>query len=310
MEMDPGTFDLAQLQGYRAAGINRVSLGVQAFQAELLTACGRTHTPADIYQAVELIQRVNLVNFSLDLISGLPHLTPTLWQDSLEAAIALAPTHLSIYDLTVEPQTAFGRWYQPGMQPLPSEDMTAQMYRLAQQILTSSGYEHYEISNYARSGYQCRHNRVYWQNRPYYGFGMGAASYVQNQRFTRPRTRREYFQWIKDLAAAKGAIDCPPTPTAEVLLDTLMLGLRLAEGLSLTALAEAFGAQALQQILVGLRPYLQQGWAEILDAAKQPIAASNFEAEALHLDCRLRLSDPEGFLFSNLILSSLFEKLT
>jgi putative oxygen-independent coproporphyrinogen III oxidase len=283
MEIDPGTFDLSRLQGYCAAGVNRVSLGAQSFQSDILQACGRTHTPEDIYAAVEMIHRVDLSNFSLDLISGLPHLTLERWQESLEKAIALSPTHLSIYDLTIEPSTSFHRWYEPGVSPLPTEDATAQMYRLAQQILTTAGYGHYEISNYARPGYQCQHNRVYWENRSYYGFGMAAASYVEGQRFVRPRKRREYFEWVET-----GAVDCAVVSLEESLLDTLMLGLRLADGVNLEWVRSRFGDRLLNPLLEKLQPYLKAGWVEVDDD-------------------RLRLSDPEGFLFSNVVLSTLFE---
>ncbi|MBI4782019.1 MAG: coproporphyrinogen III oxidase [Oscillatoriophycideae cyanobacterium NC_groundwater_1537_Pr4_S-0.65um_50_18] len=293
MEIDPNTFDLDRLRGYRAAGINRVSLGVQAFQTELLQACGRTHTAADVYAAIEMIHQVNLTNFSLDLISGLPHLTAADWQDSLEKAIALAPSHLSVYDLTIEPGTAFARRYQPGESPLPTDDMTAQMYRAARQTLTQAGYEHYEISNYAKPGYQCRHNRVYWENRSYYGFGMAAASYVQQQRFTRPRQRQAYAAWVQDYENAGGTIACPVTDQAERLLDTLMLGLRLSEGLSLSKLETDFGGRSLQQVLTCLEPFQRQGWVALTGAP----------------DSRLRLTDPQGFLFSNVVLSQLFKEL-
>lgn len=292
MEIDPGTFDLAQLQAYKAAGINRVSLGTQAFNAEILAACGRTHTPADIYKAVDLIHQVDLPNFSLDLISGLPHLTLERWQDSLQQAIDLAPTHLSVYDLTVEPGTAFDRWYKPGTAPLPTDEATAQMYRVAQQTLTGAGYDHYEISNYARSGYQCRHNRVYWENRSYFGFGMAAASYINKQRFTRPRKRREYYEWVQQLQQG-GAIDCPLLTEEDRLLDTLMLGLRLAEGLRVQHLVEQFSTATVVQILDCLQPYRKQGWVKV---------ESGIEGD------RIRLSDPEGFLFSNVVLTRLFEQ--
>jgi putative oxygen-independent coproporphyrinogen III oxidase len=293
MEIDPGTFDLAHLQGYRAAGVNRVSLGAQSFQLEILQACGRTHTPAEIYAAVEMIHQVNLPNFSLDLISGLPHLTLERWQESLEKAIALSPAHLSIYDLTIEPGTSFDRWYKPGAAPLPTDEMTAQMYRLAQQTLTAAGYEHYEISNYGRSGYQCRHNRVYWENRSYYGFGMAAASYVNGQRFVRPRKRREYFEWVEDLEKNGGGIDCAVVSIEEMLLDTLMLGLRLADGLSVDGVRSQFGDSLLAKVLEALQPYLKAGWVKIVEAPEH----------------RIRLTDPEGFLFSNVVLSTLFERL-
>lgn len=306
MEIDPDTFDRSRLQGYRAAGVNRVSLGVQAFQTELLVACGRSHTRADIDAAIELIHQVGLTNFSLDLISGLPHQTIEHWQDSLQSAIALAPTHISVYDLTVEAGTAFDRWYRPGIHPLPTEALTAQMYRLAQQQLTQAGSQHYEVSNYAKPGYQCRHNRVYWENRSYYGFGMGAASYLQAQRFTRPRKRREYYNWVQEFTAT-GKTDCPITPPEEMLLDTLMLGLRLAEGLNLDQLTAQFGSQRVQQILTCLQPYWQKGWVDLID--RQSLARRHPLMDGLIDLAWIRLTDPEGFLFSNLVLADLFNAL-
>jgi oxygen-independent coproporphyrinogen-3 oxidase len=286
MEIDPGTFDKQHLQGYVNAGVNRISLGVQAFQEELLQACGRYHSVSDIFTAVDLLQAAEITNFSIDLISGLPHQTLDIWQQSLEQAIKIAPMHISIYDLTIEPGTAFGRYYQPGDRPLPTDETTVKMYRMAQEILTNAGYEHYEISNYAKPGYQCRHNRVYWENRAYYGFGMGAASYFQGKRFNRPRKTKEYYAWVND-----GSItDCDITTPHEVLLETLMLGLRLAEGVNLQILTAQFGENKIEEVLQVLQPYIEKGWVQVVDG-------------------RLQLHDPDGFLFSNVILAKLFEKL-
>ena len=229
MEIDPGTFNRDRLLGYLEAGLNRFSLGVQTFDEELLKICGRSHNLTDVMQAIEIIKALDIDNFSLDLISGLPHQTLKHCQTSLNTAIAIAPKHLSCYDLVLEPVTAFGKQYQPGETPLPNDEDTAEMYRLTQKTLTAGGYEHYEVSNYALPGYQCRHNRVYWKNQPYYGFGMGAASYVSGQRFSRPRTRREYYAWLEDGAI----VDAPQTDSTDYLLETLMLGLRLADGVNL-----------------------------------------------------------------------------
>jgi oxygen-independent coproporphyrinogen-3 oxidase len=296
IEIDPGTFDLDQLQGYIDAGINRVSMGVQAFQQELLQLCGRSHSVDDIWKSIEIIRQVNLPSFSLDLISGLPHQTLAQWQESLATAVKkIAPNHISIYDLTIEPLTAFGKYYKPGVSPLPTDDLTAQMYRQSQQILTAAGYEHYEISNYARPGYQCRHNRVYWQNRPYYGFGMGATSAVLGQRYTRPRTTTEYYNWVREYIIACGVIDCPITPLDESLLETLMLGLRLKEGVNLSSLSQLFGADTGEKVEQCLQPYKKQGWIEFVDKESFKYA---------------QLTDPEGFLFSNVVLAALFERLT
>ncbi|TAG57917.1 MAG: coproporphyrinogen III oxidase [Oscillatoriales cyanobacterium] len=323
IEIDPGTFTLEQLRGYAAAGVNRVSLGVQAFQDELLQACGRSHSVAEILESVEIVRSAGIVNFSLDLISGLPHQTLEQWEASLKSAVAISPTHLSSYDLIVEPLTAFGRYFEAGSQPLPADETAAQMYRLAQEILTDAGYEHYEISNYARPGYQCQHNRVYWENRPYYGLGMGAASYVEGRRLTRPRKTQEYYQWVRNLSETTSAAtaqlggetqtDIHPAiepnfqvSDNDVLLETLMLGLRLAEGVSLSALTEKFTQQTVDQIWHCLQPYWRQGLVEIVNAGA---IATLAEGEKLLLSGNLRLSDPEGFLFSNTILADLFSKL-
>jgi len=305
MEIDPGTFNRDRLSGYLTAGVNRFSLGVQTFDEELLKRCGRSHNLSDVMQGVEMIKQLGIQNFSLDLISGLPYQTLEHCQTSLAQAIAIAPQHLSCYDLVLEPVTAFGKQYQPGETPLPNDEDTAEMYRLTQQTLTAAGYEHYEISNYAQSGYQCRHNRVYWENRPYYGFGMGAASYVAERRFSRPPTRREYYAWLEGGAV----IDAPKISPTDYLLETLMLGLRLAEGVTLSQ----FSPQIQQTILSCIQPYLKQGLIEIMRKDGGLInGLSNLEDyDAVNNEfSNLRLGDPEGFLFSNTILADLFEQFT
>ncbi len=289
MEIDPGTFDLAQLQGYLQAGVNRVSIGVQAFQPKLLQLCGRSHTVGDIYAAVELIHQAGVNNWSLDLISGLPQQTIEHWVTSLQAAIDLQPTHISCYDLIVEAQTPFAKQYQPGDNPLPSDETTAQMYRVAQQMLTSAGYEHYEISNYAKPDYHCRHNLTYWHNLSYYAFGMGAASYLADRRFTRPRKTQEYYQWVADGCDWQSAA---ATTTEDRFLETLMLGLRLSKGIKFNSLVAEFGSDRANKLLTCLYRYRQQGWVEVIDIKDN--------------DRKIGLSDPEGLLFSNTILADIF----
>lgn len=306
IEMDPGTFDLQKLHGYSRV-INRVSLGVQAFQDELLSICGRSHSNKDIFTAVDLLNQVGVSDFSIDLISGLPHQTLDQWQASLETAVMISPSHISSYDLIVEPGTPFYRYYQPGVSPLPGDRTAADMYRLAVEILTNGGYQHYEVSNYAFPGYQCRHNRVYWENQPYYGFGMGATSYIEGKRFTRPRKTGEYYQWVQQLIAAGGEIDCPQTLENEQLLETLMLGLRLADGLNCATLAHRFGHETLERIWQSLQQYYHQGLVEILTPEKTLMIVN--PGEPLPTPSRIRLADPEGFLFSNTILARLFQEL-
>jgi putative oxygen-independent coproporphyrinogen III oxidase len=287
MEIDPGTFDGAKLRGFRAAGVNRFSFGVQAFDDRLLENCGRSHRVADIDRAMQDLKAVGVTNFSLDLISGLPTQTLADWDQGLDRALAYSPPHLSIYDLTIEPGTAFAKQFRPGDRPLPSDETTAEMYRMAHAKLTAAGYEHYEVSNYAKPGFQCRHNRVYWENRPFYGFGMGATSCVMGDRVSRPRKLQEYYDW--QIPEAK--------PTPPLILDTLMVGLRLAEGLGIAELIETFGQRVAQKVVKTVMPYVGSGWVA-------PIDLTGDLAQQ-----RLRLTVPEGFLFSNVVLIKLFELL-
>ncbi|MEM9537196.1 MAG: radical SAM family heme chaperone HemW [Cyanobacteria bacterium P01_E01_bin.45] len=286
LEANPGTVSLHSLQHYRNVGINRISLGVQAFQPELLEACGRLHGVNEVYEAVGHLKAAGFDNFNLDLIFGLPHQRIDHWQYSLEEVVCLAPTHVSLYDLTIESGTRFGRLYQPGSQPLPSDGDTVEMYQMAIAILTQAGYQHYEVSNFARPNRQCHHNRVYWENRSYHGLGMGATGYVNGRRYEQPKTLADYFSRVED-----GQFPTTARVTdRERLLDTLMLGLRLQEGLSTAELASSFSDATLDVIRKTLAPYRLRGWVEEKDG-------------------RLRLVSPDGWLFSNSILVDLMTAL-
>ncbi|GAB4218572.1 MAG: radical SAM family heme chaperone HemW [Synechococcales cyanobacterium] len=283
LEANPGTTQLSHWWGYRAAGINRVSLGVQAFQPHLLQVCGRVHGVSEVYDTLADLRQVGLTNINLDLIFGLPDQTLSDWQESLTAVLEIAPPHVSLYDLTLEPGTRFGRRYQPGSRPLPPEEDTVTMYLEARSRLLAAGYEHYEVSNFARPGYACRHNRVYWLNQSYYGLGMGATGYVQGVRRENPKTLHGYFRAVRE--------GTEPGPEPESLedqwLNTLMLGLRLQEGLDLAVLRYRFGASRVDDALRVLAPYGDQGWLTWEDG-------------------RLRLIPPQGWLWINTILLALW----
>ncbi|AFY59935.1 radical SAM family heme chaperone HemW [Synechococcus sp. PCC 6312] len=283
LEVDPGTFTKSQIQGYRECGVTRLSLGVQAFQDDLLKACGRFHRVKDIQQAVGIIQEIGFENWSLDLISGLPGQTLRDWENSLTAVIKLQPTHVSAYDLVLEPTTVFGKKFHPGQTPLPDDDTTAEMYLLADQILTSAGYDHYEISNYARPGFRCQHNQVYWRNESYYGFGLGATSYVDHRRLSRPKTRATYYEWLANLPNNLTAIE--PTSQLDRWLETLMLGLRLRDGVDLRQLEKEF----------------PRAW------VKQLINLTEIEPKLKIKTNRIHLTVPDGFLFSNQVLGKIWE---
>ena len=307
MEIDPGTFSLEQLSDYKTLGVNRFSLGVQSFDDKLLEKSGRFHRYKDIEQSIDFIYKTNITNFSLDLISGLPYQTLEDWKSSLEKAIKIQPSHISCYDLVLEPVTAFGKQYKPGKFPLPDDDNTMLMYKMGQRILTEAGYEHYEISNYAQQGYQCLHNLVYWENKPYYGLGMGAASYSNNQRFTRPRTRKDYYQWIEKLKQSDYSLDCDYLDTIDIILETFMLGLRLKKGVDWSKIYTSFGENSIKLIYKILLPYYQQKLVYFQDINDKFI--TEIKDNNLHDINRVMLSDPDGFLLSNTILADLFAQL-
>ena len=295
MEIDPGTFDLPRLRAWKALGINRYSLGIQSIHDPHLEILGRSHRHTDNLHAIDHLHAADLSNFSLDLISGIPGLTFEQWDSSLTWAIATHATHLSTYDLTIEPGTVFGKQHDKGqLKNLPPEETTAQMYRHASTRLTAAGYPHYEISNHAKPGYESQHNLTYWRTQPFYGFGMGATSFLNDHRRNRPRTRNAYYLWLCALPPRTGAHPTPsPLPSSlpnDRLLETLMMGLRLQEGISLLALNAEYGPTLITQVITILHRYQKQGWTEISPD-------------------RIRLTCPEGFLFSNIILIALFQAL-
>jgi putative oxygen-independent coproporphyrinogen III oxidase len=295
LEADPGTPGIHYLEDYRKLGVNRLSLGVQSFIPELLQVSGRTHTVEDIETAIHRIQACGWENWSLDLIQGLPGQTLEQWEFSLQKAVEARPKHISVYDLTLEPKTRFYRDYPADSPVLPGEELTAKMYCLAHEFLEKHGYRHYEISNYAQPGYQCRHNLTYWHNQPYYGFGLGATSYFDQVRFERPKQLRAYYRWVEEQAIF-GTIEMLDYPLSakEQLIESLMLGLRLREGIHLTQLLKPFPAgvkTVVENLIVGqLRRFEAEGWVG-------------------HKRNQWFLIPPQGFLMSNVVLTNLLLEL-
>ena len=308
MEIDPATFDLTHLQGYKAAGINRVSLGAQDFHDEVLAASGRFHRKRDIFRAVELLRQADITNISLDLMSGLPHQTMESWAQSLKIAIALQPTHISQYDLIVEPQTAFSRYFTPGQAPLPTDAQTADMYRRAKETLCAQGYDHYEICNYAKPGYEAQHNLTYWKSQPCYGFGMGATSYVNHQRIDRPRTQQRYREWVEQFERKGGRTEEPAIAPEERVLEQIMVGLRLKEGIELSDVFEVYGQAGLVALGKAIAPHIKNNWVVVEPDADSPTDIPS-NIKKLEPTGRIRLSDPEGFVMSNQVIVDAFNAL-
>lgn len=242
-EANPGSSDAEKFTAMRVAGFNRLSIGVQSFDDTLLVALDRFHTAGEAERAVRAAREAGFTNLSLDLMFGLPQQTSRLWQDTLEKALALGTEHLSLYALTLEPGTRFERLRAGGKLDLPDEDTELAMYEACIARLTAAGYEHYEVSNFARPGFRSRHNQVYWRNEEYLGFGPGAVSYVAGRRWKRERLPARYVRKVaahEDLSVESECLD-----TAGALGETMMLGLRLRDGLPLERIRERFGMDPL-----------------------------------------------------------------
>ena len=291
LELDPASFDQDRLAGYLQAGVNRVSLGGQSFDDAVLAGLGRRHRGADLLEAAGWLAQAlaggALSSWSLDLIQGLPGQDLGPWRHQLHQAIALAPPHLSVYDLTLEPGTVFAQRHDRGQLQLPDADLGADLMELTWAELSAAGYGHYEISNYALPGHASRHNRVYWSGAGWWGFGMGATAAPWGERLARPRTREAYADW---LAQQQGS---PPASAGQAgpgmpLDERLLVGLRRREGVSMPALLAqvGLGPEALAALRGRLEPWIGEGLLRI----EGP---------------RWRLSDPAGLALSNGVLREL-----
>ncbi len=208
LEANPGTLSLDSLRGLRALGFNRLSLGVQSAHADELRLLGRIHDYGEVLDAVKWSRQAGFANLNLDLIFGLPEQTLERWSETLSKAVALEPEHLSLYALTIEHGTPFGRWAASGRLPIPDPDLAAEMYEWAGEFLEGHGFLQYEISNWGRtksSGrkmeagevnpfYACRHNLQYWRGDPYLGFGAGAHGYAAGVRYSNVLRIKTYVQ--------------------------------------------------------------------------------------------------------------------
>lgn len=255
MEMNPGTVNKQKLLTYHALGVNRVSLGLQSANEEELRLLGRIHTWEDFKESYLLCRQAGIENINVDLMSALPGQTLASYRNTLEKTLALAPEHISSYSLILEEGTPFYERFQTG-DSLPDEETDREMYALTGQLLKENGYFRYEISNYAKSGYACKHNCVYWQRGEYVGFGLGAASMVENKRWSNLRDFRAYL----DAPAAGKKEQISRLSVQEQMEETMYLGLRMIEGVKCRKFLETFGKDVFKVYGPVLEKYEKMGF--------------------------------------------------
>ena len=232
LEANPGTLTEQKLRGYKELGINRISLGLQTIHENELKILGRIHTFSDFLDSYKMLRDLGFNNISIDLMYGIPEQTQASFEKTLDAAIALRPEHISAYGLIVEEGTPF--YGMRDKLPLPTEDEECEMYAMAAERLRDSGYAHYEISNYARSGFESRHNLKYWRAEEYIGLGAAAYSYFEGYRYGNVRSLDGYMS-----GEPRG--DVEHIDREGEMLEYAMMRLRLAEGISLGEYESRFG---------------------------------------------------------------------
>lgn len=258
VECNPGTLDEERLAVLRDGGVNRLSLGLQAVQDELLRAIGRDHTWADFCATYRRVRRAGFDNVNVDLIFGLPGQSLEQWEASLRAVVDLGPEHVSCYGLELHPGTPFYREWEAGRLQLPGEDAERAMFDRAYEVLGEAGFVRYEISNYARPGRESVHNRVYWLNGSYLGAGPGAWSCWRGER---RRNRLHPMAYAAALAEGRLPVDVTErVDRRRAMEDTMILGLRLAEGVDEGRFARRFGLTPEEAFPRAIRRLLEEGW--------------------------------------------------
>lgn len=244
VECNPRTVHQASLEELKRAGVNRLSIGAQSFNQDLLREMGRGHGAEDIFATVAQAREAGFTNINLDLIYGLPGQTMVQWSDTLANAVSLPVTHISAYGLKLSEQSFWGKCYAEGTLKLPDQDLSADMQELAMDYLKDKGFVHYEIANFARPGFFSSHNRVYWNNGNYLGLGLAAASHYANVRQTNEADLISYL-----LKMNQGRLPIAEREVLDLAMEmgeTVFLGLRLMEGLSLNRFKKLFGIDLIE----------------------------------------------------------------
>ncbi len=239
IEANPGTIDSDKLESVRSSGINRISIGIQSFNDDELKTLGRLHTAKDAEKAVVLAKETGFKNISIDLIYGIPGQDINSWKSTLEKAASLNPEHISTYELTIEQGTLLYNYVEAGKLEMLKDESIVEIYNHTIDYLGAREFMHYEISNFSKPGYQCRHNMHYWNRGEYYGVGLGAHSFIKGERFFN----------TDDLENYTGLLSENKTPVKETenitqdkaLAEAVFLGLRRTDGISLKIFSETYG---------------------------------------------------------------------
>jgi len=261
VECNPGQVQPGLLEDLRQAGVNRLSFGAQSFHPAELELLGRGHRVEEIRRSVSLARQAGYDNLGLDLIFAIPGSSLADWQSSVEAALDLGVPHVSAYSLSFEPDTVFETWHRSGRLDAVEEELDRAMYDWAVERLGQAGLPQYEISNFARAGYECRHNLGYWANQPYLGIGPGAASYCQGARVTNNPGIEQYVMAVESGLPIPREVQ--PVEAADALCETAILNLRRRAGIDLAAFARRTGHDAMQTFAGPIRRYRDLGLIEV-----------------------------------------------
>lgn len=240
VEANPDQLTMEKLSVLKNAGVNRLSIGVQTFQENLLKMIGRTHTNEAVFQSIKNAKAAGFENISIDMMFGLPDQTLEDWKETLSIAFSLEVQHFSTYSLIIEPKTVFYNMMRKRKLRLPTEDLEASMYELVMEEMERHGFRQYEISNFAKKGFESKHNLTYWNNEQYYGFGAGAHSYLKKVRRENFRPLKKYVEMITKNDGAPYIFEHELTEE-EIMEEEMFLGLRKTKGVSKKRFFDKFG---------------------------------------------------------------------
>lgn len=281
IEANPLNLTEEKIDFLKQTGVNRVSLGVQSFDSDILTFLERDHQPEQIFEIVESLQS-RIENTSLDLIFAVPGQSLQNWQTSLANAVRLKIPHISTYGLTIEKGTTFWSREQAGLFDLPDEELAGTMYEHALEFLDAEGLKHYEISNFARPGYECRHNEVYWTGYSYYGFGPGAASYLNG---IRRQNHRSVVTWLKRISAGESPIaDQEQLSPEERAREAVIFGLRRRVGINVSEFASRYEFDLYDLSRAAIEKHLASGFLEKTDTHIRLTQAGCLLADSVVVD--------------------------